>query len=380
MQMETGVTLTSPFANAETLRFISAVVLGAFVHYCYSLVKLQGQARRADCDNSDARRRIHARAVLDAKDPTGVRIHKKWAPNSRGMILFQQCVVPLTNSKNKNKSSNSKSSDSNKFKGVIGICHGFGDHTSDMLMDVAVRFCREGFVVLMMDIEGHGLSDGIHGYLDDLKTAARDYSDYFMQELASDLLTGLPFFIYGISMGGAIAFNLVTLEDCSIKNSVKGAILSAPMIKISEELKPPEIVTKLLILVSDIIPCAPVTPTADLIDKCFKSPAIVARARNSKLSYHKKPRLKTSVAMLNAIEDIEKRMPELRHPILIIHGSDDKVTSWKDSSLLHEKCNSKDKEFKLYKDCWHELLLGGADTAQTEVIFSDIVNWIEHRL
>lgn len=355
----------------QQTKSILLVLLGAFIAHIYSLYQLYS-SRALFRDESDERRRIHAASALSERSPADIKILKSWVANSRGMLLYQQQLIPNNNNKSKNKAK--------ILRGVVGICHGFGDNTTSMLMDVAIRFCREGFVVLTMDVEGHGLSDGVHGYIYDLKTTAKDYSDYFESQMALEPFKDLSLFIYGISMGGAIAFNLATLVNCNINKRVKGVILSAPMIRISEELKPPEFMTNFLIMISSIVPYAPITPTTDLIDKCFKKPEIAARARANQLAYHKQPRLQSAIAMLNAIDDIDKRMEELTVPCLIIHGDDDKVTCWKDSSLLHERAKSTDKTFKLYKDCYHELLLGGADEAQTEEIFSDITLWIRQRL
>ena len=184
-------------------------------------------------------------------------------------------------------------------------------------------------------MQGHGLSDGLHGYITDLRVTAGDYSDFFEKQLAQKSLRALPFFLYGVSMGGALCFNQVTLPDCSINKLVKGVILSAPMIKINPDFKPPEVVINALIKVSDMIPYAPITPTADLIDKCFKKPEQVARARASKLSYHGQPRLKSGLACLDAMADIEKRMQDLIHPCLILHGDADQVTSWKVDNIMY---------------------------------------------
>ncbi len=90
------------------------------------------------------------------------------------MLLFQQLLLPVgeegvdtpmttaktlsNNAPNKNGDRlNASKTSSLNLKGVIGMCHGFGDHTSDLLMDAAARFCREGFVVLMMDVEVIGI-------------------------------------------------------------------------------------------------------------------------------------------------------------------------------------------------------------------------------
>ena len=81
------------------------------------------------------------------------------------------------------------------------MCHGFGDHSNDMLLDLAVKFVGDGYAVLMMDAEGHGLSDGLHGCVHDIHDVAFDLSEYFVSQIhTSRALRDKPFFLYGISM------------------------------------------------------------------------------------------------------------------------------------------------------------------------------------
>jgi hypothetical protein len=85
-------------------------------------------------------------------------------------------------------------------RGVVGVCHGFGDHTQDTLVDLGARLASDGFAVLLMDVEGHGLSDGLHGCVHDLQTAAADLAEFFSREMGTDAYRGKPFFLYGVSM------------------------------------------------------------------------------------------------------------------------------------------------------------------------------------
>jgi hypothetical protein len=67
-------------------------------------------------------------------------IHE-WLPNARGALLFRQQLIP-----------------SGPLNGVVGICHGFMDHTNSFHTELAIKFCEKGYAVVMMDAEGHGLS------------------------------------------------------------------------------------------------------------------------------------------------------------------------------------------------------------------------------
>lgn len=83
--------------------------------------------------------------------------------------------------------------------------------------------------------QGHGLSDGLHAVIHDLKAVACDLSDYFLTQLTSLHLEDQPFFVYGVSMGGANVFNLCTIPECKhFQSRVRGAIMCAPMVKIAD--------------------------------------------------------------------------------------------------------------------------------------------------
>lgn len=235
-------------------------------------------------------------------------------------------------------------------RAVVGICHGFGDHCNEALVDLAVKLVSEGCAVLMMDVEGHGLSDGLHGCVHDLQLVAIDLADYFSDQLSSNAnLRGKPFFIYGVSMGGALAFNIATIPDCkALQRVLHGVILCAPMVKVSDDLKPADVVVSALTAAAEFIPLAPITPIPDVLDRCFKDPTALKRARESLLGFSSQPRLRTALAMLHATNDISSRMPQLSHPLLILHGGDDVVTCPKLSAALYDKCSSDDKTLRIY--------------------------------
>lgn len=65
-------------------------------------------------------------------------------------------------------------------------------------------------------------------------------------------------------------------------------------------------------------------------------------------------------------------------PFLVLHGEADKVTSPEGSKELHEMAISNDKTIKLYPDMWHGLLYG-EPPKNIEIVFKDIINWLDER-
>lgn len=61
-----------------------------------------------------------------------------------------------------------------------------------------------------------------------------------------------------------------------------------------------------------------------------------------------------------------------------MHGEADTVTEPEVSRALYERASSKDKTIKLYQGMWHGLTSGEPD-ANVEVVFSDIISWLNKR-
>lgn len=314
-------------------------------------------------DEAEERRKKMKSRPNDSPTPDHVQHNLGWHVNSRGMVLCKQQFLPKDG----------------RVLGVVGVCHGFTDHCHGLLLDLAYKLCGDGYAVVMMDVEGHGLSDGIHCAIHDFKALAVDLCDFFLDQLNLSLFDKKPFFLYGVSMGGANVFNLCTLPECNkLQKRINGAILSAPMVKIADEMKPPNVVINALKFLGDIFPFAPVTPVPDILIKCFKEASVYRRAKMHPLHYNKKPRLKTGIVLLEATEDINTRMEELSVPVLLLHGGDDVVTDPKMSEVLHDRCSSKDKTIKIYPGAWHEMLFGEPKEVR-EKIYRDLMNWITIR-
>lgn len=66
-------------------------------------------------------------------------------------------------------------------------------------------------------------------------------------------------------------------------------------------------------------------------------------------------------------------------PFIVLHGEDDKVTDPGVSQQLYNVASSEDKTLKLYEGMWHGLLYG-EPPENIEIVFRDIINWIEERV
>ncbi|KAB1202985.1 Caffeoylshikimate esterase [Morella rubra] len=243
-----------------------------------------------------------------------------------------------------------------------------------VLSDSAIRLSRAGYAVFGIDFEGHGRSKGVRCYIKKFENIVDDCRDFFMSVCVQEEYRAKRRFLYGESMGGVVAL-LLHKRDPTFWT---GAVLVAPMCKISENVKPHPAVVNFLTRIEEIIPKWKIVPAKDVIEEAFKDPTKRQEVRRNKLIYQGRPRLKTALEMLRASLSLEASLNEVTLPFLVVHGGADTVTEPEVSSALYEKSSSKDKTMKLYPRMWHALTSGEPDK-NIDLVFADIIAWLEKR-
>jgi alpha-beta hydrolase superfamily lysophospholipase len=77
-----------------------------------------------------------------------------------------------------------------------------------------------------------------------------------------------------------------------------------------------------------------------------------------------------------ATHSLEKEFPLITLPVLILHGTADKVTKPGGSQMFYDRAGSPDKTLQLYEGHAHDLL---NDVGKEQVI-ADIRTWLEARI
>ncbi|XP_045796966.1 caffeoylshikimate esterase-like [Trifolium pratense] len=275
--------------------------------------------------------------------------------NSRGVQLFTCKWLPLSSP-----------------KALVFLCHGYGMECSRFMRECGVRLACAKYAVYGIDYEGHGRSEGVRCYIKKFNNIVNDCYDFFKSISDLEEYKGKARFLYGESMGGAVSL-LLHQKDPSFWD---GSVLVAPMCKISEKVKPHQIVINILTKVEDIIPKWKIVPTKDVINLAFKDPAKRERIRKNKLIYQDKPRLKTALEMLRTSMNLEDTLYKVTMPFFVMHGETDTVTDPEVSRALYERASSKDKTIKLYPGMWHGLTSGEPDD-NIEKVFEDIITWLD---
>jgi len=250
-------------------------------------------------------------------------------------------------------------------RSVIVIVHGYGDHSS-RYADLASHFVQQGHTVQTYDQRGHGRSEGRRAYINTFD----QYLDDLRAFLASvrQRFKKFPVYLLGQSMGGAIAV-LYCLER---EADFQGLVLCSAALKAHDDMAP--LLQKLSSVAGRLLPRLP-TISLDL-DALSRDPAVVRWTREDLLYYHGRMPARTGSEMLRAMQRIDQQVENLTLPLLLIHGTADKITDPAGSIACYERANSDDKTLGLYPDLYHETF----NEPEKEQVIEEITTWLDEHL
>ncbi|XP_062161398.1 caffeoylshikimate esterase [Alnus glutinosa] len=289
----------------------------------------------------------------------GVVASKSFYTSPRGLKLFTRSWLPLS---------------STPPRALICMVHGYGNDISWTFQATPIFLAQKGFACFALDLEGHGQSQGLRAFVPNVDLVVQDCLSFFNFVKQDPLFRGLPSFLYGESMGGAICL-LIHLAD---PKGFDGAVLVAPMCKISDKVRPRWPIPQVLTFVAKFLPTLPIVPAADLMYKSVKVDEKKIVAEMNPMRYRGKPRLGTVVELLKVTEYLSQRLQDVSLPFIVLHGSADVVTDPNVSRDLHDEAESEDKSIKIYDGMMHSLLFGETDE-NIEIVLLDILSWLNGR-
>lgn len=226
--------------------------------------------------------------------------------------------------------------------GVINLIHGIGEHSSRY--DCwAKRFVNEGFAVVSFDLRGHGKSQGKKGHIPNIEQLLQDV-DYLL-DFSEKELPNKPTFIYGHSMGGNIVLNYIIKRN----KNIKAAIVTSPWLKLIYP--PSKIAIFLAEIVANFFPSF--TQSTSLNSSYISNNKKEIDKYSSDTLTHNKISVKLFTELKKAGDWILKNSFKYKTPLLLMHGTDDKITSHEAS--IEFKNKNPQTELKLWKGYYHEL-------------------------
>jgi alpha-beta hydrolase superfamily lysophospholipase len=248
-------------------------------------------------------------------------------------------------------------------RGVIAIVHGVKSH-SGYYHWAAEQFVARGFAVYAVDLHGRGQSEGERFYLETLGNYLADVDA--LVGLAKSREPGLPLFLLGHSAGGVIS-SVYTLEH---QAELAGFICES----FAFQVYAPDFALAVLKGLSHI---APHVHVLDLKTEDFsRDPQAVQAMIDDPLIANEVQPTNTVAELVRADERLEREFPLITLPVLILHGTADKVTKPGGSQLFYDTAGSADKTLKLYDGHVHDLL----NDLDRDTVMADILEWIDRRL
>lgn len=252
-------------------------------------------------------------------------------------------------------------------KAVIILVHGFGEY-SERYDYWAKQFNEKGFVVHAIDYRGHGKSDGRRGHINQFDDFINDI-DVLVKE-SKKLYPDLPQFIYGHSLGGNIVTNYILKRD----NNFKGAVISSPWYKLSFD--PSALMLFFTRIMNKAYPRF--TQNAKLDVKALTHDKEIVEAYIADPLVHEKISAKMFYEIYNAGHRVLENTDKISLPVLVQHGNDDKITSYKASKEFAEKANkiNKDVAYKEWDGMYHEL----HNEIGKDKVFEFVAQWLDKKL
>lgn len=250
-----------------------------------------------------------------------------------------------------------------KPKALVCIVHGMGEH-SGRYAHVAEYFVNAGYSVFAYDHRGHGKSGGKRGHTPSYELLLDGVSEALEQ--AEKIASGVPKFLYGHSMGGNVVLNYVLRR----KPQLAGVIASSPWLKLAFE--PPKFEVTLGRLVNNIFPGF--TQSTKLDATAISRDKKVVDAYTNDPLVHDKISARFFVETYSAAVYALEHAAELKLPLLIFHGTDDRLTSPEGSKQFAEKVKE-NCTLKIWDGFFHET----HNEPEKEEVLKYMVTWMDER-
>ncbi len=251
-----------------------------------------------------------------------------------------------------------------RTRAVLAIVHGMGEHCG-RYRNVTDALVPRGYAVHAFDLRGAGRSPGQRGHIDSWSQYRHDVDSFLRAIGEQEPLSGVPLFLMGHSMGGLIVLDYVLRRPAGLA----GTIASAPGLEPLGVAKP--WMVALARLLTRIWPSFSIDVELE-VAAVSRDPAVVEAYAEDPLC-HSKGSVRWGTESLAAIEWIKAHPGDLEIPILMVHGSRDRLVSPSGTTAFFDAITYPDKEIHLYEGGYHE---PHNDLGHQQVL-ADYQRWLE---
>lgn len=245
-------------------------------------------------------------------------------------------------------------------KAVVALVHGQGEHTG-RFEHVAQALTEAGFLLSGFDLRGHGNSAGPRGHSPHYAALMDDIEDFLVWVTRAN--PNLPTFLYGHSLGGALVINYVLRR----KPHFQGVVATSPWLQLAFD--PPRFRIFLARVMNRILPAMVQSSGLDTA-ALSRDSAVVSAYANDPLVHDKISVRHFSGVYAAGLWALE-HAGEWRLPLLLMHGSADRVTSAAASREFAQRAGSK-VEFVSWEGLYHET----HNEPEKAEVFRRMIDWM----
>jgi len=249
-------------------------------------------------------------------------------------------------------------------KAVIALVHGMGEH-SGRYKKLAAFFTEQGYAVIAFDQRGHGKSEGKRGHVSNYSVLIDGIDE--LLDKAFIQFKDKPIFLYGHSMGGNLVLNYILRKPFK----VKGAIVTAPWLKLAFE--PSPIIVKLARIMRNVWPGF--SQSSGLNTKHLSRDSDIIKAYERDRYVHDKISSSFYMGVYEAGLYALRHAAELKTPLLLMHGTEDKITSETASRRFAESSKLL-TEYKDWEGFYHEI----HNEPEKMEVFQHTLQWLNNQL
>lgn len=237
-------------------------------------------------------------------------------------------------------------------KATIIITHGIAEY-SNVYKETKEALIKAGYNVILYDVRGHGRSQGRRGYIKSYKLFLKDLA--VLVDEAKKLSDKV--YLIGHSMGAIISLAYVLKY-----NNVNGLITSGITINTPKELN----------LFKYI-------PYQILGWRRIRTNFEDGNTTHLKLNPNDQYNLKSLTVrligniLISAMKYIRKNIDKFDIPVLILHGSKDKIVKPSNSKMFYDLVKTDNKKLIEYENSKHNLF----NDLETKLVNDDVVKWLD---
>jgi alpha-beta hydrolase superfamily lysophospholipase len=249
-------------------------------------------------------------------------------------------------------------------RAVLVNLHGLGDH-SGLYPSLAGYLPGQGVALYAFDMRGNGRSPGQRAYLSSWEEFRGDLQAFLGRVRETE--PELPLFLLGNSLGGLVVLDYAIHHPQRLAGVIAAAAPLGP-------LGVPKFLMALGRIMSRVWPRFSLNVGMDL-SGLARDPAVIEAVVADPL-FHRRGTARLSTEVTTAIQRVRAMAGRLSVPLLLLHGSEDRMVPPDGSRAFFADVRHPDRQYREYPGAYHGLF---ADLDSAEVL-ADVARWIEQHV